>query len=82
LSSATAERALASAEADRGSGLGLHVAQALMVRNWGTLELRNRIGGATFVLSLPAAADQRTAPSEPVGWDVAPHQAGSAVPQP
>ena len=81
LSAATAERALASAEAGRSSGLGLHVAQALMARNWGTLELRNRIGGATFVLALPAAADQRTAPSEPVGWDVAPHGAGSAVPQ-
>ena len=81
LSSTTADRVLASAEADRSSELGLHVAQALMARNWGTLELRNRIGGATFVLALPAAADQRTAPSEPVGWDVAPHGAGSAVPQ-
>ena len=45
---------------DATSGLGLHVARALMARNGGELELRNRIGGTTFVLVLPAAEDQRT----------------------
>ncbi len=39
---------------------GLHGARALMARNGGGLELRNRIGGTTFVLVLPAAEDQRT----------------------
>jgi len=46
-------------------GLGLHVARALMARNGGDLELRNRIGGTTFVLSLPASEDQRTPPVVP-----------------
>lgn len=64
MSAAVAERAF-------GSGLGLHVARALMARNGGDLELRSRIGGATFVLVLPAAADQRTLATVPA-WDVAP----------
>jgi anti-sigma regulatory factor (Ser/Thr protein kinase) len=69
MSAATADLAFGSAEAGRGSGLGLHVARALMARNGGRLELRNRIGGSTFVVSLPAAADQRIAPRSPA-WDV------------
>ena len=63
---------------DRGPGMsavdatravgGLHVARALMARNGGGLELRNRIGGTTFVLVLPAAEDQRTEVIVP-RWD-------------
>ena len=34
--------------------------RTMMARNGGRLELRNRIGGTTFVLVLPAAEDQRT----------------------
>ena len=43
-------------------------ARALMARNGGGLELRNRIGGTTFVLVLPAAEDQRTEVIVP-RWD-------------
>lgn len=40
-----------------GSGLGLHVARGLAVRNGGTLEAETREGqGAAFVLRLPSAA--------------------------
>ena len=53
---------------DATSGLGLHVARALMARNGGELELRNRIGGTTFLLVLPAAEDQRTEVIVP-RWD-------------
>jgi hypothetical protein len=53
------------------AGLGLSVARELVRRNGGDLELRTRIGGATFVVSLPAStsaphprpAEWRTAPS-------------------
>jgi signal transduction histidine kinase len=63
--SAAAASAFGSAQVGRGDGLGLHVARALMARNGADLELRNRIGGTTFVLSLPAAEDQRTPPTVP-----------------
>jgi signal transduction histidine kinase len=63
---------------DRGPGMsavdaaravgGLHGARSLMARNGGGLELRNRIGGTTFVLVLPAAEDQRTEVIVP-RWD-------------
>jgi signal transduction histidine kinase len=53
LSADAAERAFAP-RAERPTGLGLHVARSLVVANGGELELRNRIGGATFVISLPA----------------------------
>lgn len=58
---------LSAAAADRvfGTRLSLHVARALMVGNGGGLELRNRIGGATFVISLPAAASVGTPPTGP-----------------
>ncbi len=74
MSAAAADSAFGSAEAGRGSGLGLHVARALMERNGGDLELRNRIGGTTFVLTLPAADDQRTPPAIPA-WDALPQHA-------
>lgn len=63
--SAAAASAFGGAQVGRGDGLGLHVARALMARNDADLELRNRIGGTTFVLSLPAAEDQRTPPTVP-----------------
>jgi signal transduction histidine kinase len=63
--SAAAASAFGSAQVGRAGGLGLHVARALMARNGGDLELRNRIGGTTFVLSLPASEDQRTPPVVP-----------------
>jgi signal transduction histidine kinase len=74
MSAAAADSAFGSAEVGRGSGLGLHVARALMQRNGGDLELRNRIGGTTFVLSLPAAEDQRT-PLPVPAWDTLPQHA-------
>ena len=74
MSAAAADNAFGSAEAGRGSGLGLHVARALMERNGGVLELRNRIGGTTFVLTLPAAEDQRTPAAVPA-WDSMPQHA-------
>jgi signal transduction histidine kinase len=44
---------------------GLAVARQLLRRNGGELVLRNRIGGATFVLSLPAVgAEQVSRPAE------------------
>ena len=57
LSGAVAERALGDGPASPGrpSGLGLRQARDLMRGNGGDLTLRGRIGGATFVLSLPAA---------------------------
>ena len=61
LSADAAERALVST-GDRDSGLGLHVARSLVAGNGGELELRRRIGGATFVISLPAVG---VAPSAP-----------------
>lgn len=70
--------------ADRGPGMSAavaesvfgpsHVSRALMERNGGGLELRNRIGGTTIVLTLPAAADQRTPPAVPA-WDTLPQHA-------
>jgi signal transduction histidine kinase len=66
--SAAAAGAFGSAQVGRGGGLGLHVARALVARNGGDLELRNRIGGTTFVVSLPAAEDQRTPPTVPA-WE-------------
>jgi nitrogen-specific signal transduction histidine kinase len=54
LSADTAERAFAAHGGDRDTGLGLHVARSLVTGNGGELELRSRIGGATFVISLPA----------------------------
>ena len=66
--SAAAASAFGSAQVGRGGGLGLHVARALVARNGGDLQLRNRIGGTTFVLSLPAAEDQRTPPTVPA-WE-------------
>jgi signal transduction histidine kinase len=42
-------------ETARASGRALVLARDLLRRNGGDLTLRNRIGGATFVLSLPAA---------------------------
>lgn len=74
MSAAAADSALGSAEAGRGSGLGLHVARALMERNDGALELRNRFGGTTFVLTLPAAEDQHTPLAIPA-WDALPQHA-------
>ena len=74
MSAAAADSAFGSAEVGRGSGLGLHMARALMQRNGGDLELRNRIGGTTFVLTLPAAEDQRTPPAVPA-WDTLPQHA-------
>ena len=63
--SAAAASAFGSAQVGGAGGLGLHVARALMARNGGSIELRNRIGGTTFVLSLPASEDQRTPPVVP-----------------
>ena len=63
--SASAASAFGSGQIGGAGGLGLHVARALMTRNGGDLELRSRIGGTTFVLSLPASADQRTPPVVP-----------------
>ena len=63
--SAAAASAFGSTQVGGAGGLGLHVARALMARNGGDLELRNRIGGTTFVLSLPASEDQRTPPVVP-----------------
>ena len=37
-----------------GSGLGLYVARSLMRKHGGDVELRSRVGGATFVVTLPA----------------------------
>ncbi|MEO5708660.1 MAG: HAMP domain-containing sensor histidine kinase [Nocardioidaceae bacterium] len=74
MSAAAADSAFGSAEAGRGSGLGLHVARALMEHNDGDLELRNRIGGTTFVLTLPAAEDQHT-PLVIPAWDALPQHA-------
>jgi signal transduction histidine kinase len=37
----------------RGSGLGLHVSRTLMRQQGGDLFLRDRVGGATFVITLP-----------------------------
>jgi hypothetical protein len=63
---------------DRGPGMsagdasravtGLQAVTSMMARNGGRLELRNRIGGTTFVLVLPAAEDQRTQVIVP-RWD-------------
>jgi signal transduction histidine kinase len=68
LSADAAGRVFAAGERD--SGLGLHVARSLVSANGGELELRNRIGGATFVISLPAAdatdAVPASAPEVPV----------------
>ena len=58
---------MSAVDASRAVG-GLHGARALMSRNGGGLELRNRIGGTTFVLVLPAAEDQRTEVIVP-RWD-------------
>jgi hypothetical protein len=44
-------------------GVGLPEARALMRSNGGDLELRNRIGGATFVLTLPAARQPSGSPA-------------------
>jgi signal transduction histidine kinase len=55
-------------------GGSLHVARALMIRNGGDLELRSRIGGTTFVVTVPAALDQRTEPTVPA-WDAVPLKA-------
>jgi hypothetical protein len=58
LSGAVAERVLGDGPAGlpgRPSGIGLREARDLMRGNGGDLTLRGRIGGATFVLSLPAA---------------------------
>jgi signal transduction histidine kinase len=68
--SASAASTFGSAQMGRTGGLGLHVTRALMARNGGELELRNRIGGTTFVLSLPASEDQRTPPVVP-RWETA-----------
>jgi signal transduction histidine kinase len=64
--------------ADRGPGMSavdadrafadLQGVATMMARNGGRLELRNRIGGTTFVLVLPAAEDQRTKVIVP-RWD-------------
>jgi len=52
------------------AGLGLSAARGLVRDNGGDLELRTRIGGATFVVSLPAAAGApRPRPAE---WRTAP----------
>ena len=42
--------------ASGGSGLGLYVARTLMRRHGGDVELRSRVGGACFVVVLPAVA--------------------------
>lgn len=42
-----------------GSGLGLHVARQLMRDQGGDLELRERTGGCTFVVIMPAARPAR-----------------------
>ncbi len=54
-----AEAARAFGRGDRGarsegSGLGLYVSRTLMRKHGGEVELRNRVGGATFVVVLPA----------------------------
>jgi signal transduction histidine kinase len=56
-----------------GAGLGLAIAQAIASAHGGTVELRDTPGGgATFVLSLPAAsvADPEPPPTEPSPEDV------------
>ncbi len=46
--------------ASGGSGLGLYVARTLMRRHGGDVELRSRVGGASFVVVLPVV-ERRTA---------------------
>jgi signal transduction histidine kinase len=63
LSALTAETALA--DPAYGGGGGLSVARELMRRSGGDLLLRNRIGGASFVLTLPTSdADRRRSHAE------------------
>lgn len=55
----------AGAESRPGSGLGLHVARGLAVRNGGTLMAETgQSGGATFVLRLPSAARSGELPEQ------------------
>ena len=60
LSAATAESVLSGAAAEGRGGLAL--ARQLMQRNGGDLALRNRIGGATFLLVLPTQDVARRTP--------------------
>jgi signal transduction histidine kinase len=46
-----------------GSGLGLYVSRTLMRKHGGEVELRGRVGGATFVVVLPAVERRRVAVS-------------------
>jgi signal transduction histidine kinase len=46
-----------------GSGLGLYVSRTLMRKHGGEVELRGRVGGATFVIVLPAVERRRVAVS-------------------
>ena len=46
-----------------GSGLGLYVSRTLMRKHGGEVELRERVGGATFVVVLPAVERRRLAVS-------------------
>ncbi len=57
LSEADAGRAFGRGErgvSSDGSGLGLYVSRSLMRKHGGDVELRGRVGGATFVVTLPA----------------------------
>jgi signal transduction histidine kinase len=45
----------------RGSGLGLHVSRTLMRQQGGDLFLRDHVGGATFVITLPLSVNVTTA---------------------
>jgi two-component system OmpR family sensor kinase len=49
--------------ASGGSGLGLYVARTLMRRHGGDVELRSRVGGASFVVVLPVV--ERRTPDRP-----------------
>ncbi len=74
LSAAEAERVLGSGPVDARPTSrvpGLQAARALMERSGGRLELRTRIGGATFVAALPASAATGTAGAHRDGWHVA-----------
>jgi two-component system OmpR family sensor kinase len=56
LSEADAGRAFGRGErgvSSDGSGLGLYVSRSLMRKHGGDVELRGRVGGATFVVTLP-----------------------------
>jgi signal transduction histidine kinase len=68
MSAGDADRALNSRGPD--TLTGLRAARALMESSGGRLELRNRIGGTTFVTVLPAAQKPTLPASHRAGWAI------------